>query len=109
MIADVVDEDELYTGERREGTFFGLFQFGEQIAAGASILITGLLIDRFAGFVSGQAEQSALTVHRIGMLYSLLPSALLTVGAFPVLRYSLDRRRVASIRMQLDARQRGDA
>ena len=109
MIADVVDEDELFTGERREGTFFGLFQFGEQIAAGASILITGLLIDRFAGFVSGQAEQSALTVHRIGMLYSLLPSALLTVGAFPILRYSLDRRRVASIRMQLDARQRGDA
>jgi Na+/melibiose symporter-like transporter len=109
MIADVVDEDELSSGSRREGTFFGLFHFGEQIAAGAAILVTGLLIDRFAGLVPGQAQQSAVTILRIGMLYSLLPSTLLAVAALPVLRYSLNRRRVASIQMQLGHRPSPDA
>jgi len=97
MLADVVDEDALSTGGRREGTFFGLFHFGEQIAAGLAILVTGLLVDRFAGLVPGEAGQSAETVRRIGMLYSLLPAGLLAVASLPVLGYSLDRHRVRSI------------
>ncbi len=101
MLADVVDEDALSTGGRREGTFFGLFHFGEQIAAGVAILLTGLLVDRFAGLVPGQAAQSAGTVLRIGMLYSLLPAGLLALASLPVLGYSLDRRRVASIQKVL--------
>jgi len=109
MIADVLDEDELVTKERREVTFFGLFHFAEQIAAGVSILITGFLVDQFAGLVPGQAEQFAQTVLRIGMLYSPLPSALLAVAAVPVLLYSLDRARVASVQMQLLARRRTGA
>ena len=102
MIADVADQDEVLTDQRREGIFFGLFQFGEQIAAGASILITGILLDWFAGLIPGQAQQSAITITRIGMLYSLLPSVLLAVAAFLILRYSLNQNKIASIQLQLD-------
>lgn len=97
MLADVVDEDALSTGGRREGTFFGLFHFGEQIAAGLAVLVTGLLVDRFAGLVPGEAGQSAETVFRIGMLYSLLPAGLLAAASLPVLGYALHRHRVRSI------------
>ena len=102
MIADVADQDEVLTDQRREGIFFGLFHFGEQIAAGASILITGILLDWFAGLIPGQAQQSAITITRIGMLYSLLPSVLLAVAAFLILRYSLNQNKIAAIQLQLD-------
>jgi len=42
--------------------FFGLFNFGEQLSGGAAILITGFLIDWFAGLIPGQAQQSAETI-----------------------------------------------
>ena len=36
MIADVTDTDELATGMRREGIYFGIMNFGEKIAAGGA-------------------------------------------------------------------------
>jgi GPH family glycoside/pentoside/hexuronide:cation symporter len=101
MIADVADEDQMRYGERREGTLFGLVNFGEQIATGASLLISGTLLDRFAGLVPAQAAQTPSTVTRIGVLYSLLPSALLILAAFIILGYGLDKRKVAAIQKKL--------
>lgn len=102
MIADVADEDELATGQRREGSFFGIFLLGQQLAAGLSLLLTGVLVDWFADLVPGQATQTAQTVERIGLLYSLLPAALLGIAAVLILRYDLSRERVTVIRAELD-------
>jgi len=104
MIADVADEDELATGQRREGSFFGIFFFGQQVAAGVSLLLTGVLVDWFAGLVPGQAAQSPETVWRIGVLYSVLPAVLLGVAAALILRYTLSQQRLAAIRAELDRR-----
>ncbi len=101
MIADIADEDELANGERREGVFFGLFNFGEQMAAAGSLLLAGVLIDRFAGLVPGRTEQSAETIVRIGMLYGLLPCVLLALAALIVLGYSLDQHEVRNIQSRL--------
>jgi len=101
MIADVADEDELATGQRREGSFFGLFFFGQQLAAGVSLLLSGVLVDWFAGLAPGQAAQSPQTVWRIGLLYSVLPVALLGVAAVLILRYTLSKQRVAAIRAEI--------
>jgi glycoside/pentoside/hexuronide:cation symporter, GPH family len=104
LLADVVDEDELATGERREGSFFGLFSFGQQLATGVALVLTGVLVDRFAGLVPGQAVQSAETIRRIGLLYGVLPGALLLVAGAGALRYTLGRREVALIQRALDDR-----
>jgi GPH family glycoside/pentoside/hexuronide:cation symporter len=101
MIADVADEDEWINGRRREGLFFGMFNFGEQIAAGASLLIAGALIDVFAGLVPGTQEQSTLTVERVGMLYSILPAILLITSAFVILGYSLNKKKVGELQINL--------
>ena len=104
MIADVADEDELATGQRREGSFFGIFSFGQRLAAGISALATGVLLDWYAGLIPGQAQQSALTIQRIGVLYSVLPAILLLVAALVTFRYPLGRSRVVAVQAELDRR-----
>jgi len=106
MIADVTDEDELATGRRREGSFFGILSFGEQLATGLSVFLTGVLLDWFAGLIPAQAQQSGLTVHRIGVLYSVLPAALVLAAAVLMFRYTLTRPTVLSIQAELERRRR---
>lgn len=104
MIADAADEDELASGQRREGLFFGIYSFGHQLAGGVSVLLAGVLVDRYAQLASGTAAQSAQTVWRIGLLYSALPALLLAAAAVAISRYSLSERRMGSIRSELDRR-----
>lgn len=102
MVADVADEDELLTGYRRQGLFFGIFFLGQKVAAGLAALAGGILVDLFAGLVPGQAAQSAATIQRIGIVYSLVPACVLFVAGALMQRYSLGQSRVAQIRVELD-------
>lgn len=97
MIADIADEDEARTGERREGSFFGMLSLGQQLATGVSVLIAGILVDSFAGLVPGQAEQTTTTSHRIAFLYGVLPAAITLGACLAAMRYSLVRSRVRAI------------
>jgi glycoside/pentoside/hexuronide:cation symporter, GPH family len=98
MLADVADDDELRQGERREGLFFGLLNLGEKIAAGAALLCAGVLLDVFVGGTAGP------NASRIGVLYGVIPAAILVVSAVSLRGYGLDRRAVAEIQAQLRAR-----
>lgn len=104
MLADIVDQDEIYTGRRREGVFFGILNFGEKIAAGASLLFAGILLDYFVRLVPGVAPDSTATL-RIGVIYGLLPGLLLAGPALLLAGYRLDRKAV--LRIQSELRQRG--
>jgi len=104
LIADVIDEDELASGERREGSFFGLYSFGQQLATGMAILLTGVLVERFAGLVPGQATQAPATVWRIGLLYAVVPAGLILAAAAAALPYRIGRRETAAIQSKLDQR-----
>lgn len=85
--ADVIDYDELLTGERREGRYIGLWSIAKKMAAalgvGAGLSILGL-----AGYVPNapQPEEVRLTLR---ILYALVPSlcnlaALLIALAYPI-------------------------
>ena len=102
MLADVAGENAIRTGKRRDGVVFGIYSLGQQIAATVAILVSGILIDRFAGLIPGQVEQSSVTVHRVAVLYSLLPSALLVAAALLILRYDITRRRVDLSRSRVE-------
>ena len=104
MIADVVDEHELVSGSRREGSFLGVLNLGEQLAVGAAVLLAGALLDCFAKLVPNQMTQSPETIRRIGLLYAAIPAVLLVAAAALMLSYTLGRRRVAQIQAELSER-----
>jgi Na+/melibiose symporter-like transporter len=105
MMADVTDEDEVRTGRRREGVFFGATSFAAKAFFGVGSLIAGLVFD-FVGLEKGMAMDAApVTVVRdLGL--TLGTSILLLVGASLVIfaRYDLTRERCRELRKALDSR-----
>ena len=92
MMADITAQDERDGGRRRDGIFFGVYSFGQQIAGGLAVLVAGVLVDSFAGLVPAQAEQSSRTVERLVMVSNLLPAVMLASAAVVALGYPLTRR-----------------
>ncbi len=100
MMADVVDEDELVSGTRREGVCFGIMNFGEKIASGGALLTSGLLLSHFIHLQPGDA-QSVEVAKRIGISYGLAPALFLTLAIITIYGFRLNRRRVHEIQQKL--------
>ena len=94
MMADITSQDEQHTGRRRDGSFFGIFSLGQQLSGGIAVLLAGVLVDRFAGLVPAQPEQSATTVERIALISNVLPALLLLGAGALAFRYRLRRQDV---------------
>jgi GPH family glycoside/pentoside/hexuronide:cation symporter len=107
MLADVTAQDERHAGQRRDGIFFGVYSFGQQLSSGFAVLIAGVLVDRFAGLVPAQAEQSATTVERLAMISSVLPAMILAGAGVLALRYRLTRREAQSVEREMTVRGSG--
>jgi GPH family glycoside/pentoside/hexuronide:cation symporter len=108
MIADVTDTDELATGMRREGIYFGIMNFGEKIAAGGALLIAGGMLAVFRklspGMAFGTPGHPPAAARYVGLLYGAIPAALLVISLIFILPYRLNRRTVRGIQQQLAAR-----
>ncbi len=87
IVPDVVEYDELQTGERREGLFYGGTTFSYKAATGIAFLISTLLLE-FSGYTANQAQTpSALAAIRI--LIGPAPAIFLICAAALALRYPL--------------------
>jgi GPH family glycoside/pentoside/hexuronide:cation symporter len=104
MMADVVDEDELRSGMRREGACFGIMNFGEKLASGGGLLLSGLLLSRFVHLAPGTEVQSGGVIERIGISYGIVPGLLLVSAIALVMRFRLDRSTVLDIQRRLSER-----
>ena len=108
MIADVTDTDELATGLRREGIYFGIMNFGEKIAAGGALLLAGGLLAVFRklshGAAFGAPGNPPAAIPYVGLLYGAVPAVLLVLSLVFILPYRLNRRTVRGIQRQLALR-----
>ena len=104
MLADVVDQDELVTGARREGVFFGMLNFGEKVASGLAVLAGGFALQFFVKLTPGSAVQTPLTISRLSILYGLLPGAMLLGSIALISPYALSRNATKGIQRNLAAR-----
>ncbi len=101
MMADVVDQDELVSGMRREGVCFGIMNFGEKIASGGALLLSGLLLSHFIHLTPGQGAQGPHVAERIGLSYGLAPGILMGAALLALTQFRLDRRTVREIQKKL--------
>ncbi len=102
MLGDVIDEDELATGERREGIFVGFFMFLRKLGGATGVLLVAAALEvvGYDGTIAAEA-QSQLTVQAIRSLTSFGPSLFLLLAVLVAMRYSLTRAAHEDISLQL--------
>jgi GPH family glycoside/pentoside/hexuronide:cation symporter len=104
MVGDVVDEDDLETGERREGIYNGFFTFLRKLG-GALGVAGAMFVLQVAGLPEGrdvEVPDSAVTAIR--WMASIGTSVLVLLAAFIARGYPLTRERHAEILLALEAR-----
>ncbi|MCP4904346.1 MAG: hypothetical protein GY910_05130 [bacterium] len=108
MLADVIDADELETGERKEGAYYSAYTFLFKASSGVMAMITGFVLAG-TGFVPNAADQSERVGLAIRSLNGLVPFATIFIGAFILARFKLTEEVHTEIRAKLDARKRNEA
>lgn len=103
--ADVIDYDELLTGERREGQYIGLWSISKKLAAAIGIG-AGLTILGLAGYTPN-AEQPAAVQMTLRVLYALVPSLCNIIAIAIAFAYPISSRIHADIRNAIVLRQAG--
>lgn len=102
MVADVADEDELASGERREGLYVGVFTFLRKLAGATGVASAFLVLD-LAGFRPGQPNDASV-VWTLRALTALIPAVFVGVSALVARGYTLGRSRHRAILEELEGR-----
>ena len=110
-MADIADENELKTGRRQEGVFFGASAFANKCAAGLGSAIAGLVLDLIQ-WPTGSAIRSAAdipseTLFQLALIQGPLIALLAIPGALCLLGYRLNRARLSEIQTQIRASSAG--
>jgi glycoside/pentoside/hexuronide:cation symporter, GPH family len=102
MQADVVDLDELRTGEARAGLYFAIWGMGTKLALGAAAGGGFFLLD-LAGF-DPAGTNGRFALFALAATYALLPVLFKAIAVALVWNYPLTARRHAIIRRRLASR-----
>jgi Na+/melibiose symporter-like transporter len=104
MMADVVDEDEVNTGARRSGLYFGLLLTTSKLGVAAGPLTYAVL--GLVGFDAAiGAENTPLALNTLSALFIIVPVVLFVLGALSLQNYPLDEKRQAALAAAIAARQ----
>jgi len=109
MVADVADEDEILSGERREGLYVGIFTFIRKFAGAIGVAVAFAALDA-VGFEQGM-EPSERVLWTLRSLTAGVPLLFVVASAAAARRYPLGRARHREILDELAERRsrRGDA
>ena len=104
MMPDVIEYDELATGERREGIYYGMNAMVSKItgALGSAICGWGL---QLTGYVEN-AAQTETALFGIRFLFALLPAILLLICVPLLMKYPITRESHAEVVRQLEERRK---
>ncbi len=104
MVPDVMEVDELATGQRREATHYGILTFAQKGGAALALALMQATL-ALTGYVAG-AQQPPAALLAIRLMMGPVPAVLLGISALLALRYPLTRERYAEIRAQLAERRK---
>jgi len=111
MVPDVIELDELETGQRREGVFYGFFVFLQKLGLSLGLFISGQVLE-YVGYiraVPGQPDpvQPERVLLALRILVGPAGAAILLLSFLAVYLYPITKEKHAEIRAQLAARRRG--
>jgi len=105
MIPDVIDLDELNTGKRREGIFYGFMVLLQKFGLALGLFLVGIALDA-SGFVrtpTGEAPpiQPDSALLAIRLVVAPLPAVILVIGIILAYFYPITRQYHTQIRLKL--------
>ena len=101
-IGDVVDYDEMQTGQRREGSFSACQSWITKVGIALGVGASGWIL-QFTGFDAKQTVQTPEAIFWIRILLSGIPVIGLVLALIAILRFPLTEGRMGEIRRQLEA------
>ncbi|MHA1383884.1 MAG: MFS transporter [Candidatus Helarchaeota archaeon] len=109
IIADIVDEDELKTGIRRESTYFGMNAFIMRLAVALQALTLGLTLQLSQGIEIGFTwlgntylwVLTGNTEFAITLLMTIFPAAALCIGVLIIRFYPLHGEYLADVKKRV--------
>lgn len=100
MIADIIDLEELHTGRRSEGTYYGCLTLFYKFSQSITLLLVGFILD-IIKFNSSLPVQSEGTVVTLGLILSITTTASFIAAFISIKKYSLNRFTVEDIQKQI--------
>lgn len=97
LISDVIDEDELKTGTRREGMYFGVNALVVRLGISLQAVIMSAVFT-LTGYNPALAVQPATAATGMRILMSLVPIGSLVLALAAILLYPLHGERLAAVR-----------
>lgn len=108
MLPDVIELDELQTGQRREGVFYGFFVFLQKMGLSIGLFISGLALEAagYVGAAPGAAvpAQSEAVQMALRVLVGPVGAGILLLSFIAVYLYPITKARHAEIKAQLAAK-----
>ena len=111
MLPDVIELDELQTGQRREGVFYGFFVFLQKFGISLGLALSNFILEA-AGYIN-QAPGGETPVQpppvllALRIFVSLVPALILLTSFLAVRAYPITREKHAEMRLEL-ARRRAE-
>jgi sugar (glycoside-pentoside-hexuronide) transporter len=102
MVADIADEDEILSGERREGLYVGVFTFLRKLSGAAGVALAFLALD-LVGFEAGDKNSTSVLWVLRGAT-ALVPVLFVIASAWAARSYTLGYLRHQEILEELDQR-----
>jgi GPH family glycoside/pentoside/hexuronide:cation symporter len=104
ILPDVVEQDELLTGERREGIFYGVKGLLDKVAGALAFFVGGWALELF-GFVADQ-PQTDFSLLGIRLFFGPVPALVTFVSLFLLTRFPITRESHARMLKKLGERRK---
>jgi GPH family glycoside/pentoside/hexuronide:cation symporter len=104
MLGDVVDQDEVFTNERREGSFTSVYSWTYKLSLSSAAALSGPIVV-LAGFDSSiGTHQPENVLFNMRVLLVVVPAIFIGASIWLLSRYPLTTKRIEEIRVKLQSR-----
>lgn len=101
MVADTIDFEELKTGKRDQGLYFGMFTLAYKLGTSISIFASGFMLT-LIGFNPESDIQSPAAVFNLAMVPTYLLLAVFPFSIYFISKYSINRKKYQELQEKKD-------